>query len=34
VFEKSGFKVEVVGKKHFLLNGVPEDDVMVEKYLK
>jgi [ribosomal protein S5]-alanine N-acetyltransferase len=34
LFEKSGFKVEVVRKQHFLLNGVPEDDVIVGKSLK
>ena len=34
LFEKSGFKVEVVRKQHFLLNGVPVDDVIVGKSLK
>ena len=29
-----GFEGEAVRKKHFLLNGVPEDDVVVVKFLK
>jgi len=34
LFEKSGFEVEGVRKQHFLLNGIPEDDVVVVKFLK
>ena len=34
LFEKSGFEVEGVRRQHFLLNGIPEDDVVVVKFIK
>ena len=34
VFEKNGFSVEAVWKQHYLLNGKPEDVVLMSKDLE
>jgi ribosomal-protein-alanine N-acetyltransferase len=33
-FEKNGFSIEAVRKQHYLLNGKPEDVVLMGKYLE
>jgi ribosomal-protein-alanine N-acetyltransferase len=33
-FEKNGFSIEALRKQHYLLNGKPEDVVLMGKYLE